>query len=67
MLGKVGTAKRGYQDFCSEVDIQTGGITARGTDRRPSAPGVFYPKFVVSSKAMLPKLPNLLALLSEML
>ena len=68
VLGKVGTAKRGYQDFCSEVDIQTGGIhcdVAPIADK--SASGAFYPKFVVSSKAMLPKLPNLLALVSEML
>jgi Zn-dependent M16 (insulinase) family peptidase len=68
VLGKVGTAKRDYQDFTSEVDIHTGGIDC---DLAPishkSDPDVFYPMFVVTSKAMLPKVPNQLGLLSEML
>ncbi len=68
VLGKVGTAKRDFQDLSSEIDIHTGGIhcdVAAIADQLD--PGVFHPEFVVNSKATLPKLGRLLDLTAEML
>ena len=68
LLGKMSTKDHHYEDLSNEIDIHTGGmnynlqaLALSGED------GEFLPKFVVSSKALVDKLPKLTALLEEII
>lgn len=66
ILGRVDTEKYAYAELSNEINIHTGGISfkADAFDCYGSE-DVFYPKFVVKSKALVEKLGKLTELLSE--
>lgn len=68
LLGKMSTKEHHYEDLSNEIDIHTGGmhyslqaLALNGKD------GEFLPKLVVNSKALVGKVPELLALLEEII
>jgi Zn-dependent M16 (insulinase) family peptidase len=68
LLGKVSTEAYDYTELANEINLNTGGIgyavtvfTEKDTVQR------FYPKFVVKSKALSVKLPELFTLLTEII
>jgi hypothetical protein len=68
LLGKLDTKKYKYIDLSNEINIHTGGIQYRveafgenGSDER------YYPKFIVKSRALVDKLPQLHSLLKEII
>ncbi|NQT35805.1 insulinase family protein [bacterium] len=68
VLGEMGTEKYDHGELSNEINIHTGGIEAsaekfvdKDGDTR------FFPKLVVSSKALTDKLPELAAILGEVL
>ncbi|NLC43444.1 MAG: insulinase family protein [Clostridiales bacterium] len=68
LLGKMSTKDHHYEDLSNEIDIHTGGIqynlqalALNGED------GEFLPKLVVSSKALVDKIPKLIELLEEII
>lgn len=68
LLGKLSTQRYHYEDLSNEINIHTGGIYFRveafgemGTDE------IYYPKFVVKSRAMVDKLPRLHELIKEII
>lgn len=67
ILGKVSTKKYSLEQLSNEVNINTGGIRY-GTDvMSENGSESFYPKFVIRSKALTKKLPQLMDLLLEIL
>jgi presequence protease len=68
MLGKVSTEHYQYADLSNAINIHTGGITygavaypEKGNDT------VYHPKLIIKSKALVEKLPRLMALLGEII
>lgn len=68
LLGKLSTEKYSYEDLENEINVSTGGIGYRveafgenGSDKE------YYPKFIVRSKALVKKLPQLHSLLQEII
>lgn len=68
LLGKLDTKKYKYIDLSNEINIHTGGIQYRveafgenGSDEQ------YYPKFIVKSRALVDKLPELHSLLKEII
>lgn len=66
MLGKVDTKKYAYGDLANELNVHTGGVSFdvwayADKDRNE----LFQPKFRIRTKALVAKLPQTLALLSE--
>lgn len=68
VMGKISTEKYKYADLSNEVNIHTGGIHfSPETFGVREDDSVYYPKFVVKSKALIRKLPKLFELLGELL
>lgn len=68
LLGKVATERYTYAELANEVNGSTGGISFDAvayTDANSAE--LFYPKFKVKAKALAEKLPQLSALLAEIL
>ena len=68
LLGKLDTNKYKYMDLSNEINIHTGGIQYRteafgenGSDE------IYYPKFMVKSRALVDKLPQLHSLIKEII
>lgn len=68
LLGKLSTEKYSYEDLGNEINVNTGGIGYKaeafgehGSDKE------YYPKFVVQSKALVDKLPQLHSLIKEII
>ncbi|TDT63287.1 insulinase family protein [Fonticella tunisiensis] len=66
VLGKVSTERYELQDLSNEINIHTGGIrfSAEAYSKNESDE-IYYPKFIVKSKALVDKLPKLLDLVGE--
>ena len=68
ILGKISTEKYAYGDLANEVNIHSGGM---GYDAAAYSEGttdsVYYPKFIVSVKALVEKLPTVMGLLQQIL
>lgn len=68
LLSRLDTENSTYCEFSNETDINTGGIyTGFSPVSDKTELGVFYPKFTVRTKVMLPKLENSLDLMGEMI
>ena len=68
VLGKVSTLDRGYTALANAINLSTGGITYQSRAFSAAADdAVFKPKFVVKGKALSHRLPELAALLAEIL
>lgn len=68
ILGKIGTEKHSYSDLSNEVNIYTGGINySAATFIQNGTKGKYIPKFIVSSKALVDKVPKLLELIEEII
>ncbi|MCM8709462.1 insulinase family protein [Clostridium sp. SYSU_GA19001] len=68
VLGKIGTEKYSYEELSNEININTGGIRFSGDAFAECGSNeVYYPKFVIRSKALITKLPKLMELLGEIL
>jgi len=68
VLGKISTEKYAYGDLANEINIHSGGI---GYDAVAYSEGetdtVYHPKFIVSVKALVDKLPAVMELLKQIL
>ncbi|MHC6178585.1 insulinase family protein [Clostridium sp. JNZ X4-2] len=68
VLGKISTENYYYEDLAKEINIYTGGINyssqpfAKNGDSRE-----FYPKFIVSSKALVNNLGKLISILNDVI
>lgn len=68
LLGKVSTAHYDYAQLANEINIHTGGITYETivyTDKNDDAK--LMPKFVIKSKVLVEKIPELFDLLTEII
>ncbi len=67
VMGRISTEKYEYSDLSNEVNIHTGGIHFNPeTFGEKEDDSIYYPKFVVKSKALINKLPMLCQLLGEL-
>ena len=67
VLGKISTEKYEYADLSNEINIHTGGIFFRPEtfcDKDNDA--LYYPRFMIKSKALSSKLPRLCELIGEL-
>ena len=68
VMGRISTEKYYYTDLSNEINIHTGGISfSPETYVENGDDGVYYPKFVIKSKALVQKMPKLCELLGELL
>jgi Zn-dependent M16 (insulinase) family peptidase len=68
LLGRVSTELHRYGDLSNEVNIHTGGIEfSAETFGHKDDDGEYYPTFLVRSKALTRKLPELSRLLAEII
>ncbi|MCK5094868.1 MAG: insulinase family protein, partial [Spirochaetes bacterium] len=67
VMGNISTEKYEYADLSNEVNINTGGIHFNPeTFGEKEDDSIYYPKFVVKSKALINKLPRLCQLIGEL-
>lgn len=66
IIGEVSTQNYSYEELTKELSIYTGGVVF-SPEVYCSRDGNYYPKFVVSSKVLIDKLPKMLELLKEMI
>lgn len=66
MVGSVSTKKYSYEELSNEISIYTGGINFNA-EVYINRENNYYPKFTISSKALIDKLPKLLELLDEII
>lgn len=68
VLGKISTGKYAYGDLANEINIHSGGV---GYDAVAYSEGdtdeIYHPKFIVSFKALVEKLPAVMELLQQIL
>ncbi|HPT79471.1 MAG TPA: insulinase family protein [Candidatus Atribacteria bacterium] len=68
VLGEIGTENYTYEELSNEINIHTGGIHySNEALAYNDMDGAFTGKFVVKSKALVEKLPDLVRLLSEII
>ena len=68
ILGRIGTEKFSYADLSNEINIYTGGISyGAATFTQNGTMGQYLPKFIISSKALVDKVPKVMELLEEIL
>lgn len=68
ILGKVGTAVHDYGELSNEINIHTGGITYDAfAYSQKDSDEVYYPRFKVSAKSLVTKLPEVTSLLGEIM
>ncbi len=68
VLCLVDTREHAYPDLCNEINIQTGGVGgAVSVFEQVQQPGSFYPYFEVQTKVLYKKIPQMLALIREIL
>jgi Zn-dependent M16 (insulinase) family peptidase len=66
IIGKISTKNYSYEQLSNEISIYTGGI-GFASELFTARDNTYYPKFVVSGKALIDKLPKLIDLLSEII
>lgn len=66
VLGKISTKNYNYNQLSNKVSIYTGGISFNA-DVFNSENNNYYPKFIISAKALVDKLPKLLEILEEII
>lgn len=66
ILGKISTQNYNYDQLSNEISIYTGGI-GFASELFTARDGKYYPKFFVSSKVLVDKLPKMIDLLIEIL
>lgn len=68
LLGKLSTDKYEYTELANEINLYTGGISYAVTVfTEKDKVKKFYPKFIVKSKALSGRLPELFSLLAEII
>ncbi|CQR71747.1 Peptidase M16C associated [Sporomusa ovata DSM 2662] len=68
VLGEVDTEKYSYSELSNEINIHTGGIhSSLVVYSEKNDDTLFYPKFIVRSRVLVAKLPELMSLLGEIL
>ena len=68
VLGKVSCEKYDYTELTNEINIHTGGIQFNiGAFEENGDPEKYYPKFIVKSKAVAEKLPELADILCQII
>jgi len=68
ILGKVSTKLYHYKDLSNEINIHTGGISfSAETYGDKQSDHIYYPKMIVTSKALTSKLPELFELIGEII
>lgn len=66
VLGKISTKNYNYNQLSNEVSIYTGGISFNA-EVFSSKDNNYYPKFTISAKSLINKLPKLLEILEEII
>ncbi len=68
ILKKVATENYSYADLASEIDLRTGGISFDlGAYAKVNEPMSFLPKLIIHSRSLINKLPDLFALIEEII
>lgn len=68
LLGKVATARRSYGELANAINTHTGGIACDVVAYTESHDAdVYYPKFKIKAKSLVEKLPQLSALIGEII
>lgn len=67
ILGKVNTKRYSYEELSNEININTGGMRYSTDVLSENSSQIFYPKFILKSKALTKKVPELIELLLEIL
>ena len=68
VLGEVDTEKYSYSELSNEINIHTGGIHSSSVVySEKNDDTLFYPKFIIRSRVLVAKLPELMSLLGEIL
>lgn len=66
VLGKISTKNYNYNQLSNEISIYTGGISFNAEVFNKENDG-YYPKFTISTKSLIDKLPKLLEILEEII